>query len=127
MFLSLLVILSFIFFFFFLMIRRPPRSTLFPYTTLFRPRGGSREDPRAPDSGSGLSVSLCHQVPRHPLAALLEAREEPLDLAIGHGGFRDLARPDMLARRTIMNARRTLLLPALLLALGTLARRSPRG
>src|SRR5579885_3750365 len=31
----------FFFFFFFLMIRRPPRSTLFPYTTLFRspPRG----------------------------------------------------------------------------------------
>src|SRR3989449_7406114 len=30
-------------FFFFLMIRRPPRSTLFPYTTLFRsdPLGGS--------------------------------------------------------------------------------------
>src|SRR2546430_16650876 len=27
---------SHIFFFFFLMIRRPPRSTLFPYTTLFR-------------------------------------------------------------------------------------------
>src|SRR5688572_33223234 len=27
-------------FFFFLMIRRPPRSTLFPYTTLFRPAGG---------------------------------------------------------------------------------------
>src|SRR5579859_8208517 len=27
---------QFICFFFFLMIRRPPRSTLFPYTTLFR-------------------------------------------------------------------------------------------
>src|SRR5258708_18240757 len=27
------------FFFFFLMIRRPPRSTLFPYTTLFRSKG----------------------------------------------------------------------------------------
>src|SRR2546430_5223233 len=27
-------------FFFFLMIRRPPRSTLFPYTTLFRSRLG---------------------------------------------------------------------------------------
>src|SRR3989442_10975542 len=27
------------FFFFFLMIRRPPRSTLFPYTTLFRSLG----------------------------------------------------------------------------------------
>src|SRR6266487_5887310 len=26
--------------FFFLMIRRPPRSTLFPYTTLFRSRAG---------------------------------------------------------------------------------------
>src|ERR1041385_9326570 len=26
----------FVFIFFFLMIRRPPRSTLFPYTTLFR-------------------------------------------------------------------------------------------
>src|SRR5215207_11322112 len=31
-------------FFFFLMIRRPPRSTLFPYTTLFR-------SPRARPSG----------------------------------------------------------------------------
>src|SRR3989442_14437015 len=29
------------FFFFFLMIRRPPRSTLFPYTTLFRSVGKS--------------------------------------------------------------------------------------
>src|SRR6266542_6257519 len=32
-----------LYFFFFLMIRRPPRSTLFPYTTLFRspgPRAG---------------------------------------------------------------------------------------
>src|SRR6516162_1075860 len=34
---SSLSFMSFIFFFFFfLMIRRPPRSTLFPYTTLFR-------------------------------------------------------------------------------------------
>src|SRR5215813_3522967 len=30
--------------FFFLMIRRPPRSTLFPYTTLFRSRGRPRGD-----------------------------------------------------------------------------------
>src|SRR2546430_4045402 len=27
------------------MIRRPPRSTLFPYTTLFRSRGSLREPP----------------------------------------------------------------------------------
>src|SRR5437660_12853510 len=41
---SFIVILFFViyflfFFFFFLMIRRPPRSTLFPYTTLFRSVG----------------------------------------------------------------------------------------
>src|SRR6266550_6284585 len=35
------MLLFFLLFFFFLMIRRPPRSTLFPYTTLFRsPAGG---------------------------------------------------------------------------------------
>src|SRR2546430_13718324 len=31
------------FFFFFLMIRRPPRSTLFPYTTLFRSMANNRD------------------------------------------------------------------------------------
>src|SRR5476649_3049642 len=38
------------FFFFFLMIRRPPRSTLFPYTTLFRsvPGGGAAGRPVRP-------------------------------------------------------------------------------
>src|SRR2546426_10545744 len=33
---NLFRLLHIYFFFFFLMIRRPPRSTLFPYTTLFR-------------------------------------------------------------------------------------------
>src|SRR2546430_9703208 len=32
------------------MIRRPPRSTLFPYTTLFRSRGWRRSRPWAPSS-----------------------------------------------------------------------------
>src|ERR1035441_11038652 len=32
--------------FFFLMIRRPPRSTLFPYTTLFRSNSGPVNDRR---------------------------------------------------------------------------------
>src|SRR3989441_9659177 len=41
----LLVTVILCFFFFFLMIRRPPRSTLFPYTTLFRS-----------DHGRGLST-----------------------------------------------------------------------
>src|SRR2546426_3157441 len=36
--------------FFFLMIRRPPRSTLFPYTTLFRSlRGGGSNAEHTPD------------------------------------------------------------------------------
>src|SRR2546430_16207486 len=42
----------FFFFFFFLMIRRPPRSTLFPYTTLFRsPPGSARRGRRPRDAG----------------------------------------------------------------------------
>src|SRR5262249_60890125 len=35
-------------FFFFLMIRRPPRSTLFPYTTLFRSEERLADDPLLP-------------------------------------------------------------------------------
>src|SRR6476620_12299495 len=38
------------YFFFFLMIRRPPRSTLFPYTTLFRSRPGRSHRTRPPGS-----------------------------------------------------------------------------
>src|SRR6266576_5314349 len=42
------------FFFFFLMIRRPPRSTLFPYTTLFRSpaRCSQRQAQRCDPSGA---------------------------------------------------------------------------
>src|SRR5690554_7593818 len=36
------------FFFFFLMIRRPPRSTLFPYTTLFRSRDATHASTNLP-------------------------------------------------------------------------------
>src|SRR2546422_4030448 len=49
--------------FFFLMIRRPPRSTLFPYTTLFR---------SAPVVG----------------AAANNARAKPLEIGAGGGGVR---------------------------------------
>src|SRR6266542_3716580 len=50
LFICSLLLIIIIFFFFFLMIRRPPRSTLFPYTTLFRsPRvPGSRRGPQPP-------------------------------------------------------------------------------
>src|SRR5258706_13846900 len=49
-----------LFFFFFLMIRRPPRSTLFPYTTLFRSseQGCARET--AGGGGLGARYRLRH-------------------------------------------------------------------
>src|SRR2546430_7568929 len=52
-------------FFFFLMIRRPPRSTLFPYTTLFRSLVGA-----APHrGGAGAAVDLVRGVA--PVAAVV--------------------------------------------------------
>src|SRR5260370_5917139 len=45
-------------FFFFLMIRRPPRSTLFPYTTLFRSRDRSRSQ-----NGQQARESRRHRLP----------------------------------------------------------------
>src|SRR2546422_1763522 len=51
-----LLLLALVFFFFFLMIRRPPRSTLFPYTTLFR----SADDPLAREAGDGLRDPAHH-------------------------------------------------------------------
>src|SRR5438876_4566970 len=49
-----------LFLFFFLMIRRPPRSTLFPYTTLFRsPCSGAR-------GGRGRRARRRSRIPRSP-------------------------------------------------------------
>src|SRR2546430_11954679 len=52
-----------LFFFFFLMIRRPPRSTLFPYTTLFRSdRGlGSRARRHGAQPGLGDRAEAGHR------------------------------------------------------------------
>src|SRR3712207_7032595 len=47
------------------MIRRPPRSTLFPYTTLFRSRHGARvvvNDLGGDVTGGGTDVSPAQQV-----------------------------------------------------------------
>src|SRR3712207_7406059 len=64
-------------FVFFLMIRRPPRSTLFPYTTLFRsrPQVGAHVVGLVDDAADRLGL------PRHPAERLLEvARREPVGL-----------------------------------------------
>src|SRR5258708_27021612 len=47
--------------FFFLMIRRPPRSTLFPYTTLFRSPLHCVTDRREPDAGPNLDRAGPHR------------------------------------------------------------------
>src|SRR3712207_7060748 len=56
--------------FFFLMIRRPPRSTLFPYTTLFRSQQPSGrpitvegEASTSPCDASGRGLRSAHDVP----------------------------------------------------------------
>src|SRR3712207_8684247 len=70
--------------FFFLMIRRPPRSTLFPYTTLFR----SVDRPVAGDGHDHLPVDVAEgpdeRVGDHPVAG------EPGPL--GRGGDRKSTR-----------------------------------
>src|SRR2546426_2573079 len=56
-------------FFFFLMIRRPPRSTLFPYTTLFR-------SSRACSMSSSESYTFAGPENRRPSLPVIFARSE---------------------------------------------------
>src|SRR6266850_5289128 len=81
--------LSFFFFFFFLMIRRPPRSTLFPYTTLFRSRRPRLLLPALPlHAGMGRARRQEPDGARHPHGAgvrrrLLSARWARRDRGLG--------------------------------------------
>src|SRR3712207_8039743 len=73
--------------FFFLMIRRPPRSTLFPYTTLFRSREEHGAPPRrAPERARG-------QAPRPQRRAAARRRRPalgPVERAVrDRSGLRD--------------------------------------
>src|SRR5438034_11747764 len=100
-------------FFFFLMIRRPPRSTLFPYTTLFRSRiclsavnvwvvprtvliahaseafdaTGELKNPRQVQELTALGRALV-QAARSGLADVLHARRDPRALRPEAGGPR---------------------------------------
>src|SRR2546430_5813860 len=70
------IFLILFFFFFFLMIRRPPRSTLFPYTTLFRSGDGGE---RGVDVGHARDHRLLFRGDGAPLRArhhVLERSEE---------------------------------------------------
>src|SRR5687767_15639054 len=69
------------------MIRRPPRSTLFPYTTLFRSGAGSPQSGGAARSGSRLLEAFTLSGPaRQPEAADRRGRHAaPEDAAVGAG------------------------------------------
>src|SRR3712207_9588725 len=62
---------------FFLMIRRPPRSTLFPYTTLFRSEPHHRHHAVrcSPVRGSDHRLRLCDRVGERLLAQDVLARD----------------------------------------------------
>src|SRR3712207_8943523 len=70
------------------MIRRPPRSTLFPYTTLFR---SGVDVGQARLEGHARSAVLHVERVRHADDARFE-RERPPALAVPDDGVRDLAR-----------------------------------
>src|SRR5690554_7035217 len=67
------------------MLRRPPRSTLFPYTTLFRSRGGGRgqrgKDDDSSSSSSSASSSSSSSTPLHekPPTVVIDAAESDED------------------------------------------------
>src|SRR3712207_6879203 len=69
--------------FFFLMIRRPPRSTLFPYTTLFRSKGTPMSESlaSAEKAMSGLwdkhlESEFTHKSPDEAMATMTSRSEE---------------------------------------------------
>src|SRR5260370_1841456 len=76
------ILLLLFLFFFFLMIRRPPRSTLFPYTTLFR-SSGFTEPRHLLGEGAG-SLDLLY-VSRYLLGSSRLVPAEDLGHAVGHG------------------------------------------
>src|SRR5947209_16594807 len=57
------------------MLRRPPRSTLFPYTTLFRSQSAGRGLDRA-----GVLVALLDRSIGKQAAPLVEVKQRPADM-----------------------------------------------
>src|SRR6266436_1586357 len=95
------------FFFFFLMIRRPPRSTLFPYTTLFRSQVDLAAITKTANQLTGFRID-CQEVWRPNRQDAFVASVTPISNAPGRGTiqrlrarFGRLLDPDRLARRGV--------------------------
>src|SRR3989449_7454489 len=102
-------------FFFFLMIRRPPRSTLFPYTTLFRSvlthEGFELEKILAwPVMGLGMlrAAAALLALPVGLYQSLRILRTRQADLVIGVGGY---SSPPVLVAASLLGIRRVILEP----------------
>src|SRR5215813_15186234 len=87
------------FFFFFLMIRRPPRSTLFPYTTLFRSgrhRHWQRRERRDDDVCPARSEEHTSELQSRPhlvCRLLLEKKKTPKTQLTGRTKNSSMTRP----------------------------------
>src|SRR3712207_9562881 len=68
--------------FFFLMIRRPPRSTLFPYTTLFRSKipSHSARDSCCSDFGDTLALTIKNHLQPDLLSFMMRSEEHTSEL-----------------------------------------------
>src|ERR1044071_8759603 len=69
-------------FFFFLMIRRPPRSTLFPYTTLFRSHLGTVVIENIGGGGASLGAAAVVRAPADGYSILLGGTQTHLNEAL---------------------------------------------
>src|SRR5690349_24505828 len=63
-------------FFFFLMIRRPPRSTLFPYTTLFRSSARAATSPSSCEPNDSAAIARPGHASRTPRRVLTSASSQ---------------------------------------------------
>src|SRR6266567_7700753 len=68
--------------FFFLMIRRPPRSTLFPYTTLFRSEGGSSGTPATASPPGCRKAAAWRDRPRDRKSTRLNSSHSQISYAV---------------------------------------------
>src|SRR5258708_34624745 len=86
--------LSQLFCFFFLMIRRPPRSTLFPYTTLFR----------SPDARTALSKTADFLKAHPSIKAIIEGHCDDCFRSEEHTS--ELQSPDHLVCRLLLEKKK---------------------